>query len=143
MNFRSRRQPVSRGANPPRRALVGALPLTAFVLVFLALVVGGAATGLAKEKKPPSKTVTGVVLDNANNTLDGATVELTDLQSGKVLDIYSQQGGQYQFADLSLDHDYKIKAMYRGKSSEERQVSSIDTRTRPVMNLTIPITAHP
>jgi hypothetical protein len=108
------------------------------VLMFCGALASGVVAGLAKEKKPPSKTVTGVVFDNANNTIDGATVELRDMQSGQVLDIYSQGGGQYQFTDLSLSHDYKIKAMYKGKSSEERQISSIDTRTRPVMNLTIP-----
>ena len=96
-----------------------------------------AVTGLAK-KTPPSKTVSGAVFDEAGNIIVGATVELTDRQSGKVLDIYSQQGGQYQFTDLRFDHDYTLKAMYKSGSSELRQVSSLDTRTRPVMNLTIP-----
>ena len=104
-------------------------------IVFLGIL--GSGTVAAKEKKPPSRTVSGVVFDAANNTVDGATVELKDMQSGEVLDIYSQSGGQYQFTDLSFSHDYKIKAMYKGKSSEERQISSIDTRTRPVMNLTL------
>lgn len=113
------------------------LQLTRLVITLLAVL--SCAVAVAKEKRPPSKTVSGVVFDGANNALDGATVELTDLQTGKVLDIYSQEGGQYQFADLSLDHDYKIKAMYKGKSSEERQISSLDTRTRPVMNLTVPV----
>ena len=76
-------------------------------------------------------------MDEAENPIQGATVELTDLQTGKVLDIYSQEGGQYQFTDLRFDHDYTVKATYKGSSSEVRQVSSFDTRSRLVLNLTI------
>ena len=36
-------------------------------------------------------------MDEAENTIQGATIELTDLQTEKVLDIYSQEAGQYQF----------------------------------------------
>ena len=96
----------------------------------------------AKEKKPPSKTVTGVVLDEAENGIEGATVELTDLQTKKVLEIYSQEGGQYQYTDLMPSHDYTIKATYKGSSSEVRQISSVDIRTRLVLNLTIPTPKH-
>ncbi len=92
---------------------------------------------LGKEKKPPTKTVSGVVFDEAENPIDGATVELTDLQTGKVVAIYSQEQGDYQFSDLIPSHDYKIKASFKGSSSEVRQISSVDTRARLVMNLTI------
>jgi hypothetical protein len=108
------------------------------LIVLETLLVAGTVTGLAKEKQPPSKTVSGVVADDAGNIIAGATVELTDRQSGKVLDIYSQEGGQYQFSDLRFDHDYTLKAMFKNSTSEVRQVSSFDTRSRPVMNLTIP-----
>jgi hypothetical protein len=97
----------------------------------------GVVTGLAKEKKPQSKMVSGVVFDEAENVIQGATVELTDLQSHKVLDIYSQEGGHYQFTDLSFSHDYTVKATYHGLSSEVRHVSSMDLRSRPVLNLTL------
>jgi Carboxypeptidase regulatory-like domain len=94
--------------------------------------------GFAKEKKPPTKTVSGDVLDPAENGIEGAAVELTDLQTGKVLAIYSQEKGQYQFAGLLPSHDYTIKATFKGSSSEVRQVSSVDIRSRLVLNLTIP-----
>jgi hypothetical protein len=112
--------------------------LTAFTLLLLGgVLLWGAVPGLAKEKKPLSKTVSGVVMDEADNFIQGATVELTDLQTQKVLDIYSQEGGQYRFTDLRMDHDYTVKATYKALSSEPRQVSSLDTRTRPVLNLTL------
>jgi hypothetical protein len=101
-----------------------------------------APVAFAKEKKPPTRTVSGVVLDEAENGIEGATVELTDLQTKKVLEIYSQEGGQYQYTDLSPSHDYTIKATYKGASSEVRQVSSVDIRPRLVLNLTIPTPKH-
>jgi hypothetical protein len=97
----------------------------------------GAVTGLAKDKTPQSKTVSGVVTDETDNFIQGATIELKDLQSGKVLDIYSQEGGQYQFTDLRFDHDYTVQATYKDESSEVRQISSIDLRARLVVNLAL------
>jgi fructose 1,6-bisphosphatase len=111
-------------------AVVTAL-LLAGVLVF------GFATGLAKEKKSTSRTVSGLVLDETENGIEGATIELTDVQTGKVVAIYSQEGGQYHLSDLLPSHDYKIKATFKGASSEIRQVSSMDTRPHPVINLTL------
>src|SRR5579872_3841470 len=99
---------ISEDANPLNRGWRQAFFLTALTFLMLASVLAwGPGASWAKEKKTPSKTLSGAVFDDAGNPLQGATVELADAQSGKVLDIYSQQGGSYQFADLSLDHDYK------------------------------------
>ena len=114
--------------------------LTMLVLA-AALALGGPAA-LAKQKKPYTKTVSGVVMDEADNGITGAMIELADAQSGKVLDIYSQRGGAYQFTDLSFDHDYTLQATFKGSSSELRHVSSIDLRSRLVLNLTIPGPKH-
>src|SRR5208337_2358049 len=93
--------------------------------------------GLAKDQTPKTRTVSGVVFDEAENLIQGAAIELTDLQTKKVLDIYSQEGGQYLFTDLRFDHDYTVQATYKGLSSEVRQISSIDPRWHMVLNLTV------
>lgn len=111
--------------------------LTALALVVLLM---GVVPLSAKDKKPQSRTVTGTVFDEAENPIQGAAVELTDLQTQKVLDIYSQDGGQYLFADLRFDHDYTVKATYKGASSEVRRVSILESRAHLVLNLTIPKT---
>jgi hypothetical protein len=98
----------------------------------------GAVTGLAKDKTPKTRTVNGVVFDDAGNTIAGATIELTDLQTNKAFDIYSQEQGQYQFTDIRFDHDYTVKAMYKASSSEVRRISMFETRWTLVLNLTIP-----
>lgn len=140
MSFRRRSRGALPGDNPVRlEAYPRARRLAAVTLMLLGgVLLLGAVTALAKEKKPQTRTVTGVVADEEDNFIQGAAVELTDLQTGKVLDIYSQDGGQYQFADLRFDHDYTVKATYKGSSSDVRQVSSLETRTPLVLNLTIP-----
>jgi len=102
-------------------------------------VMGGLApvAGLAKKKPPPMRTVKGVVFDEAQNPIEGATVELADLQTNKVVDIYSQEDGSYKFIDIRFDHDYTIKAMFKGLSSETRKISMFETRSVLNFNLTL------
>jgi len=97
------------------------------------------ASGLAakKQKGPTTKTVSGVVMDKAENAIGGAEVTLKDLQTGKTVAIYAEPNGQYQFADLDPHHDFEIQAKFEGGVSEPRQVSSFDTRWKLVINLTI------
>jgi hypothetical protein len=97
-------------------------------------------SGLAakKQKGPTTKTVSGMVFDKAENGISGAEVTLKDLQTGKVVAIYAEANGQYQFTDLDPHHDYEIQARFKGVASETRQVSSFDTRWKLVINLTIP-----
>ena len=92
---------------------------------------------LAKEKKP-TRVVTGVVSDEAENPIAGATVVLTDLQTGKKIAIYTGEGGAYQFSDLQTTRDYEVQAARQGLASQVRKVSQFDPRNRIVLNLRIP-----
>ncbi len=91
---------------------------------------------IAKQKKVP-RIVTGAVLDDRENAIVGASVVLTDLQTGKKVATYTKEGGLYQFSDLLPSHDYEVKAEYKDASSEVRKASSFDTRNRIVLNLKI------
>ena len=92
----------------------------------------------AKQKAPTTKTVSGAVTDKSENGINGATVTLKNLQTGKTVAIYTGANGQYQFSDLDPHQDYEIQASFKGVSSETRQVNSVDTRRKLVINLTIP-----
>lgn len=97
------------------------------------------ASGLAaKQKAPATKTVSGMVADKTENGIGGAEVTLKDLQTGKTMAIYADAKGQYHFSDLDPHHDYAIQARFKGVASETRQVSSFDTRSKVVINLSIP-----
>jgi hypothetical protein len=140
MEFSNRKNSASSASRRVRRVShQGERKLAAFALMLLGGVfLWGAATGLAKDKQPTTRTITGTVFDDAGNTIQGAAIEVTDIQTGKVLDIYSQESGQYRMADLRFDHDYTVKATYEGASSEVRRISILETRWTLVLNLTIP-----
>jgi hypothetical protein len=91
----------------------------------------------AKEKKPVTKTISGVVLDGADNPIVGAAVELTDVQDNKKVAKYSQEDGKYQFADLDPKHDYEVQVRFKELTSEVRKVSTIDDRRIVVLNFTL------
>ena len=123
------------GRGYQRRGQILAAPI---LILAAAVLLLGVVTGAAKDKQPTTRIVSGTVYDDAQNTILGATIELTDTQTGKVLDIYSKESGEYQYVDLRFDHDYTVKAMYKGSSSEVRRISMFDTRWHLVMNLTVP-----
>jgi len=125
-----RRAPRSAG-HFHRAALLG---LAAACLTLASLVP----SSLAKQKKPPTKTIQGEVLDQADNPIVGAAVQLTDTTTGKTLGIYSQAGGRYRFTDLRPIDDYQVQATYKGQQSEVRRASSLDDRAIVVLNLSIP-----
>lgn len=97
-------------------------------------------TAIAK-KKPLTKTIQGEVLDGENNPIVGASVELTDVTTGKTLGIYSEEGGRYHFTELKPSDDYQVRATYKGQQSDVRRASALDEEGVRVLNLTIPPSA--
>lgn len=140
MSFRNLASSPLPDGSPVRRGSHRPMPMLAALTIILTggVLLAGAVAGLAKDKTPTTRTVSGAVFDDAENTIEGATVELTDNQTGKVLDIYSQKEGQYQFDGLRFDHDYTVKATFKNASSEVRRISMFETRWHLVLNLTIP-----
>jgi hypothetical protein len=140
MDFRDLKRSAA-PLNTPAKQASGrrGLKLYALTLILAAGVLHlGAVNGQAKDRQPTSRTISGTVYDQANNIIAGATVELKDVQTGKVLDIYSQEDGQYQYAGLRFDHDYTVQAQYKGSTSDMRHISILETRWTLVLNLTVP-----
>ncbi|HEV2350133.1 MAG TPA: carboxypeptidase-like regulatory domain-containing protein [Terriglobia bacterium] len=108
------------------------------IALVVCILAGPTPSAWAKKKVKPSRRVTGVVLDADNNPIVGATVELTDKQTGKKLAIYSADEGRYLFADLDPYHDYEIQALSKNLASDVRQVSSLDDRDKIVIILRVP-----
>lgn len=133
---------VSRSRDPwcsTRRVRLGVCILSALVAAVWLFQAPGLA---AKQKAPTTKTVSGKVLDKNDEGIGGAQVNLKDLQTGKSLSTYSSPDGQYRFSDLSPHHDYEVQAEFKGKTSESRQISSVDIRMRLVLNLSILPAGH-
>jgi len=121
------------GVTARRRAARGLVCLLALSALQLFLC---ADNGLGKRKETP-RTISGRVLDEADNGISGAVVELTDLQTGKKVATFSEEGGKYRFSDLERAHDYEVKASYKGAPSEVRKASSLGEQ-QLILNLRIP-----
>ncbi len=104
---------------------IGATRMGLRIIVLSVLLVACTvlSAGAVKDHQPTTRIVSGTIYDEAGNAVVGATVELTDLQTGKILDIYSQGNGEYQYSDMRFDHDYTIKAMLKDAASEVRKIS--------------------
>ncbi len=90
-----------------------------------------------KEKAPTSRTVTGQVVDDSGQVLEGAMVTLTNKKTNEKTEFFTKKDGRYQFADLSFTNDYEVQARYKDKASEVRRLSQYDTTPRPVRFLEI------
>lgn len=123
--------------NSRRGSRLAGLTLAGAVISLIGALLLPAVLFARKKAKAP-RVVSGEVLDSTDNPMVGASVELKDLESGKTIAMYTQQGGQYQFSDLDPTHDYEVQASYKGVSSEVRTASSFDTRHQIVLNLRIP-----
>ena len=110
--------------------------------VWVAILVVGAlawtAADLTAKEKKVERLVTGLVSDQADNPIAGATVTLTDLTTGKKSASYTTPEGKYQFSRLELTRDYEVQATSKGVASQVRRVSTIDPRNKITLNLQIP-----
>ena len=95
---------------------------------------------LTAKDKPlrPSRTVTGLVSDEADNPISGATVTLKDLETGKQLASYTGDDGKYLFSSLETTREYEVQATFKGVASRVRKVTTIDPRNKITLNLQIP-----
>lgn len=79
-----------------------------------------------KEKTPTSRRVTGKVVNDAGQPLEGALVTLTDSKSGQKTTVITKGEGRYSFDDLSFTIDYQLQARYKDQTSESRKLSQYD-----------------
>ncbi len=98
-----------------------------------------------KEKNPTSRTVTGQVVDDSGQPLEGALVTLIDNKTKEKFEYFTKKDGRYKFEDLSFSVDYQLRAKWKNLSSEERKLSQYDHTARIVrlLEVTTPEGAPP
>jgi Carboxypeptidase regulatory-like domain len=117
-------------------------------VVFAALALGlvplapcggeaGAGVGpwLAQAQDQGFRVVSGVVLDQNNGAVPGATVFLKNLKTKSIRSFTSIADGSYQFVQVNMQVDYELWAEKGTKKSAVRTVSTWDTRTKFVADL--------
>ena len=98
-----------------------------------------------KEKNPTTRTVTGQVVDDSGQPLDGALVTLVDQKTKERHEFFTKKDGRYKFEDLSFSVDYQLQAKWKTLTSEERKLSQYDHSPRIVrlLEVTTPEGAPP
>ncbi len=87
------------------------------------------------QKPPPTRTIRGQVLDPDEKPVFMAVVHLKDKKTGEVLSVVTDKEGRYSFGELPLRADYELYAEFEELRSRTHRLSSLDTRTRIVINL--------
>jgi hypothetical protein len=108
--------------------------------LMLAVLLGTfSAASYAKKKKkgPPTRSVKGLVTDQAEEPLAGAVVQLKNTRTLQVKSFITNAQGAYYFHGLDMAADYEMKARYLEDSSRTRTVSSLDGRDMVIFNFKI------
>jgi hypothetical protein len=98
-----------------------------------------------KEKNPTTRTVTGQVVDDSGQPLEGALVTLVDGKTKERHEYFTKKDGRYKFDELSFSVDYDLQAKWKNLVSDERKLSQYDHTARIVrlLEVTTPEGAPP
>jgi hypothetical protein len=106
--------------------------------IALAGVVSVPAFGQKKDSNErQTRSVQGVVTDNAETPLEGAVVQLKDTKTLQIRSFITKQNGTFHFHSLNPDIDYELRAEHQGATSGSKTLSSFDSRKSAVMNLKV------
>jgi hypothetical protein len=81
------------------------------------------------------RSLHGLVVNAAEQPIEGAVVKLKDAKTLRVRSFITQSDGQYRFHGLSTNVDYQIWADHGETTSDQRSLSVFDSRRDAVINL--------
>jgi hypothetical protein len=90
-----------------------------------------------KDKPATSRTVSGQVVDDSGQPLEGALVTLIDGKTKSKQEFFTKKDGRYKFEELSFSVDYQLRAKWKNLASEERKLSQYDHAARIVRMLEV------
>jgi hypothetical protein len=90
-----------------------------------------------KDKAPTTRAVSGKVVDETGQPLDGALVTLTDNKTHVKTTAFTKKDGRFNFDDLSFINDYELQARYKDSLSTPRKLSQYDHTANVVRILEI------
>ena len=109
---------------------------TLLVTVLAVACVGLLPAQRNKDKEDPNtRSLQGQVVDSDDKPAVGAVVQLKDTRTLQVRSFITQANGEYRFSGLRADTDYEIKADYSGMTSDNKRLSSFDSRKIATVNL--------
>lgn len=103
----------------------------------LVWIITTADLSLAQKKKREEKStrsVTGLVWDQMENSLEGAIVQIKNTRTLQIKSFITQKEGSYYFHGLDPNIDYRLTARYGGVTSRTRTLSTFDDRKKVIYN---------
>lgn len=90
-----------------------------------------------KDKPVTTRQLTGKVVDDTGQIIEGALVTLTDGKTHLKTTVITKKDGRYNFNDLSFSIDYEVQARYKEMLSPVRKLSQYDHMANVVRILEI------
>jgi hypothetical protein len=90
-----------------------------------------------KDKPPTTRSLSGKVVDDTGQPLEGALVTLTDGKTHVKTTAITKKDGRYNFDALSFNNDYELQARYKESVSSPRKLSQYDHNANVVRILEI------
>jgi hypothetical protein len=105
----------------------------------LTIPMGGSGSSDSNRKAPrsTSRTLTGTVMDKADQPVSQAVVYLKNTKTLAMKTYIAQKDGSFRFPELSPNVDYEVYAEKNGKKSNTKTLSQFDDRPNPNLNLLI------
>ena len=103
------------------------------------LLVAVAGLGWFALADSATRSVKGLVTDQAERPLPEAVVQLKNTKTLQVKSFITDEKGQYYFHGLDPNVDYEVKAQYEGISSRAHTVSSFDAHNEVIHNFVLEI----
>src|ERR1700733_1581050 len=101
--------------------------------VFIAMLLLGAS--VSAQKQNSTRTVEGRVTNAAKQPVADAVVQLENTKTLQIRSFITQAGGNYHFAGLQSDVEYRLKADHEGASSSWKTLSVFNSKKTPIINL--------
>jgi hypothetical protein len=109
-----------------------------YAAILAAIAILFAPTGISQNKKKADqhiRSVQGLVTGPDGQPVEGAVVQLKNTKTLQVRSFITQQGGTYNFQELSTDVDYELRAESHGLSSGTKSLSAFDSRKQATLDL--------
>lgn len=103
----------------------------------LSMLVAKATPVWAAGQQQQTRSLQGQVLDDRDAGIPGAIVYLKNTKTLAVKTFIADKEGIYKFNALSPNVDYEVYAEKDGKKSDNKTLSSFDSRKQATINLKI------
>jgi hypothetical protein len=103
----------------------------------LAMAISASAQDDRKSKKEEAtlRSVQGTVVDNTDQPVVGAVVQLKDVRTLQMRSYITKANGEYHFSSLKIDDDYEVEARNKSMTSGPKKISIFDNRKIVIQNL--------